>query len=169
MNLLWWVFPAYTNCKSHKHKRKKTQTVQPNSPSSNQCVNGDRLKIGKWPNSTHHRIKTSKPFAKRNCHGWSGRWGKPLCQICCRLEVCGNTISIPIPSHSHWSIPIPVYQYFYSHSHLNSATSFHSLPNHSRETMKASKTVQCQISKIVICNASLTTIYQLQSTNKQVL
>jgi len=29
--------------------------------------------------------------------------------------------------------------------------------------MNASKTVQCQISKIVICNASLTTIYQLQT------
>jgi len=35
--------------------------------------------------------------------------------------------------------------------------------------MKASKTVQCQISKIVIRNASLTTIYQLRSTNTQVL
>jgi len=35
--------------------------------------------------------------------------------------------------------------------------------------MKASKTVQCHISNIVLCNASLTTIYQLQSTNTQVL
>ena len=34
---------------------------------------------------------------------------------------------------------------------------------------KAPKAVHCQISKIVICNASLTTIYQLQSTNTQVL
>jgi len=64
------------------------------------------------------------------------------------------------------SLPFPLVN---SHSHLNSVTSFHSLPNHCRKTMKASKTVQCQISKIVICNASLTTIYQLQSTNTQVL
>jgi len=71
--------------------------------------------------------------------------------------------SLPFPlvnSHSHSRVLI-----FLSHSHLNSDTSSHSLQNHSRKTMKASKTVHCQISKIVICNASLTT----QTTNTQVL
>ena len=40
-------------------------------------------------------------------------------------------------SHSYLSIPIPIpililaYLYFYSRSHLHSATSSHSLPNHS--------------------------------------
>jgi len=29
------------------------------------CVNGDRLEIGKWQNSTPHRFKTPKPIAKK--------------------------------------------------------------------------------------------------------
>jgi len=28
------------------------------------CVNGDSLEIGKWQNSTPHRIKTAKPIVK---------------------------------------------------------------------------------------------------------
>jgi len=29
---------------------------------STYCVNGDRLEIGKWQNSTPHRFETSKPI-----------------------------------------------------------------------------------------------------------